>query len=681
MLRIICLVMFFLGLSLFAESQETKGNETPEAIDEFAAIKEKLKIVIPHFKQSGTLEEILLALKAASQKYDSLKKGITIVYRVPTGYITEDVADDDSLDEDDPFAVEDEDMPESKLLKNQQHHFDFIDMPVGEIIRYICMISDMQFKVETSTVIIKRNEFVWDCYITSFYEVDAKVITLLKQYSADSVGEFEFEKRENDLQPYLEALGIDFQAGSQIDFLPRLQQLIVTNTNAENRKIEKLLSTLKEEFKPKDRPEKIEPVMVDDIRPEIYDSLKLVLPKVDFSDTPVVDAVKFLSEQTKKAKKPLNIILLAKEKGNSLVQLDADDVPVGEVIKYMCDLLGYKYKIDNYAVIIGNAEKLVFEPLELALYDMPDFVLEEVGRKKDFVFKAYFETLGITFPADSNLKIVYDFQKIMVMNTKSNHRHFEEILRQICCFESDTEKMLKVVVPHFIFRGTFSKALEALRETVLPADPEAPRLSIIYRNRGAVDQKEISLNLKGMPLGEIIRSICLARNLKYQVDSHAVVVSDSGEEITRTSGDSLRAMEIKILELRRSMKVLRTKMLQDDRQVLRRERLKNRSIEKVLKLKVPKLRLKERSLDFVVEFLRRKSSSLSKDGIELNIIVGDVDIAKKINLDVDNMPIGEILRYICDQLSLTYTVEDYTIIIKENNMLSNLKLNKMRDLK
>jgi hypothetical protein len=665
MLRIICLVIFFQVLSLFAEFQETKENETPDVIDEFAAIKEKLKIVIPHFKQSGTLEEILTALKAASQKYDSLKKGIAIVYRVPTGYITEDNVDDDSLDEGDPFAVEDDDVPETKLFKNQQHHFDFIDMPVGEIIRYICMISDMQFKVETSTVIIKRNEFVWECYITRFYEVDAKVIRLLKQYSADSVGEFEVEKGENDLQPYFKALGIDFQAGSQIVFLPRLQRLIVTNTSTENRKVQRLLSILKGEFKPKNTPEKIEPVRVKAIRLEIYDSLKLVLPKVDFSDTTVADAVKFLNQETKKAKKPLNIIVLAKQKGNSLIQLDADDMPVGEVIKYMCDQLGYKYKIDNYAVIIGNTEKLLFEPLELALYDMPDFVLEEVGRKKDFVFKAYFETLGITFPADSNLKIVYDFQKVMVMNTKSNHRRLEEILRQICCLESDTEKMLKVVVPHFIFRGTLSKALEALRETVLPADPEAPRLSIIYRSRGAVDQKEISLNLKGMPLGEILRSICLARNLTYQVDSHAVVVSDACVEVTRTSGDSLRAMEIKMLELRRSMRMLRTKMLQDDRQVLRRERLENRSIEKVLKLKIPKLCLKERSLDFVVEFLRRKSSSLSKDGIELNIIVGDVDIAKKINLDVDNMPIGEILRYICDQLSLVYTVEDYTIIIKE----------------
>lgn len=90
-------------------------------------IEEKLKIIIPKFKKNSTIQEVLAALRDESIKNDPDQKGINIIYRMG---------------------------PEKGKDKN--FNFDFENLPLGEIIRYICLVSGLKYKVEKFAVIISN---------------------------------------------------------------------------------------------------------------------------------------------------------------------------------------------------------------------------------------------------------------------------------------------------------------------------------------------------------------------------------------------------------------------------------------------------------------------------------------------------------------------------------------------
>ncbi|MCH2209370.1 MAG: hypothetical protein MK132_26390 [Lentisphaerales bacterium] len=92
-------------------------------------------------------------------------------------------------------------------------------------------------------------------------------------------------------------------------------------------------------------------------------------------------------------------------------------------------------------------------------------------------------------------------------------------------------------------------------------------------------------------------------------------------------------------------------------------------IGKILQISIPKVRLKNRDIDFVVDFIRRTSRDLNEEGVGLNIVVGNIG-KKTINLDLDDIPIRELLNYVCDQADLKLVVKNNAILIS-NNQNSN----------
>ena len=86
----------------------------------FDKISEKLKIIIPRFRQVGKIQEVIDALKEESIKQDVDKKGVTLIYRPfvqSAAMPVEAAVEDDGFDafaaeEDDPFADPSEDVAE-----------------------------------------------------------------------------------------------------------------------------------------------------------------------------------------------------------------------------------------------------------------------------------------------------------------------------------------------------------------------------------------------------------------------------------------------------------------------------------------------------------------------------------------------------------------------------------------
>jgi type II secretory pathway component GspD/PulD (secretin) len=216
---------------------------------------------------------------------------------------------------------------------------------------------------------------------------------------------------------------------------------------------------------------------------KIYKKLQIVIPKVRFDDRDldfVVDFIKRTTRDLDDEGEGLNVIVsvdggnspapapaaveddglggdefgldeddgaaaVAPASNGKKINLDADDIPVGEVIKYICEQVGLKYKVEEFAVIIGDSAS--FQTLETKFYSISAGLLEIVETKEstgDLVgglgddapdegnkFLKYFETLGISFPPGAKMKFVPNAMRLVVTNTPVNHRKLEEVLRQI----------------------------------------------------------------------------------------------------------------------------------------------------------------------------------------------------------------------------------------------------------
>ena len=238
---------------------------------EVAAISEKLKIIIPRFTENTTIEEVLSALKESSIEQDPDKKGITIIYRPKLKTSApEDVPDDGALDEDDPFAPdEDEGAFDAEPGADAQagngadkiYNFDFENMPLGEIIRYICISSNLKYKIDSYAIIIAHPSVQIDEMVTRFYPVNSSVFAALSDNApVSNGGELDLGGSLDDIgggdegggdgqqvRKYLEAMGVQFPAGAQVAYLQGVSRLVVTDTVTEQRRIQEILNQLQVE--------------------------------------------------------------------------------------------------------------------------------------------------------------------------------------------------------------------------------------------------------------------------------------------------------------------------------------------------------------------------------------------------------------------------------------------------
>jgi general secretion pathway protein D len=253
----------------FVGSESVAGEGRIPISSETANINEKLKIIIPRFTQNATIDEVLKALKEVSVEQDPDKKGITIIYRPkPKVYGDAGTAEvaEDTLEDDDPFAVDEEiasddgDVAvESVDNAGKNYNFDFENLPIGEIIRYICISSHLKYKVDSYAVIIADPSVKIDEMVTRFYPVNSSVFSALSDTAPQSTGgeldlDSDFDATRGgdggdgqDIRKYLESLGVQFPAGAQVAYLQGVSRLIVTDTVTEQRRIQEILNQLQVE--------------------------------------------------------------------------------------------------------------------------------------------------------------------------------------------------------------------------------------------------------------------------------------------------------------------------------------------------------------------------------------------------------------------------------------------------
>jgi general secretion pathway protein D len=96
---------------------------------------------------------------------------------------------------------------------------------------------------------------------------------------------------------------------------------------------------------------------------EIIEKLEaIVIPVVDFKETPVREAFDFLRDQSRAHDKStgtrvkgVNFVLkLDDEQASRLVTLDLNEVPLREALRYVCTVANLKYRVEPHAILVVN---------------------------------------------------------------------------------------------------------------------------------------------------------------------------------------------------------------------------------------------------------------------------------------------------------------------------------------
>lgn len=236
---------------------------------EYDKINEKLKIIIPRFKQNAKISDVLDALKEESIRQDPEKKGITVIYRPFVAAEAPAAGNAPAAPaEADPFAAEADPFADPAPAEgnapvannnaggagDKKYNFDFENMPIGEIIRYICISSNLKYKVDPHAVIVADPRVQVDDMVTRFYPVNSQVFSAIQENAAGGgggggdlvggIGDVAGGEDEQSVENYLKAMGVQFPAGSSVAYLRGVSRLVVTNTVTEQRRIQEILNQL-----------------------------------------------------------------------------------------------------------------------------------------------------------------------------------------------------------------------------------------------------------------------------------------------------------------------------------------------------------------------------------------------------------------------------------------------------
>lgn len=97
-------------------------------------------------------------------------------------------------------------------------------------------------------------------------------------------------------------------------------------------------------------------------------------------------------------------------------------------------------------------------------------------------------------------------------------------------------KLNRLIIDHMEFEdASVAEVIEFFRRESKRIDPDGIGVNILVLGKDkAKTIPSITLAFNKIPLGEAIRYVCQAANLKHRVDKHAVVIAMPGASLNRT---------------------------------------------------------------------------------------------------------------------------------------------------
>lgn len=244
---------------------------------------------------------------------------------------------------------------------------------------------------------------------------------------------------------------------------------------------------------PAKRPDANETVEAKSSKTALSDKLNsIIIKNINFTDVNIQTVVKYLAEESKRldsAGTGINIALGINEEELAnipTVTMNLESVPLGEVIRYLCQSCGLKYRVDDQVLTIGTD---AIDPMDTRFFKVRSALITRIapvagaaeggaaggedtfGEEDMFdtattfedadtatrttkrsvtttALKAYFAERGVPFPENST--IAYDKRagKLVVKNTHENLRRLDTLLRAL-----DLEQPQVLIEAKFIETG------------------------------------------------------------------------------------------------------------------------------------------------------------------------------------------------------------------------------------
>ena len=161
--------------------------------------------------------------------------------------------------------------------------------------------------------------------------------------------------------------------------------------------------------------------------------LKIIIPKVKFQDQSVTDVFSIITKMSREQdpnKKGVNIVVLGDAKNTKTkINLNGDDLPVAAIIKYVCDQAKLAYRVDKYAIVIGN--KGAAKQLDTKFYLANAKLIGIVDEQFKGDFKVFLEAFGVKFPAGAKATIIRNMNRLVITNSKAEHDKLKKLIKQL----------------------------------------------------------------------------------------------------------------------------------------------------------------------------------------------------------------------------------------------------------
>lgn len=377
-MKFFCYIFISLSISLTAEQVHSNAQPGPK-------LEKLLKLKISRFKVGGlSAKKTIEELRRAVKQNDPEKRDINIIFLEQTAEHKQKVKKalnkfnnpppDDPF-EDDPFEdldIEDNDGDGVAIAAGEvEYNFDFANMPLEEIVKFICLAGGMKYRIDTDALVIADREV----YLKPDDKWTEKFIKTKLTEKQKAIAEMQ---REAEI-------------------------------------LEKML--------------KGEKTVVKTIKPktQMQENLEIVIKQVNFEDedmTFIADFLKRVTRDVSSDGRGVNIIVKL-DKNVPKINIKATDLKLKDLLDYMAEQMNVEYKLSENAITFQHQKSFFLPRIK---YTVNEKLLELMKIKGQLSFRQRFKELGInSFPLDE----VTFHQKdgiLEILTTKENHAKIKKLI-------------------------------------------------------------------------------------------------------------------------------------------------------------------------------------------------------------------------------------------------------------
>ena len=303
---------------------------------------------------------------------------------------------------------------------------------------------------------------------------------------------------------------------------------------------------------------------------------RIVIPKVDFRETPLRDAIDYLHREsveldtgeTDPARKGVNIVLkldeAPEESGphsapnagaiapkDAKITLSLTNIPLSAALDYVTKLAGLKVKIEPFAVIILPLSSP--GPLVTKEYTVPPESFQSRDVMHAQTAREFLENAGVGFPSGADANYDPANNRLVVRTTEQDIGKVDELLKEATPLSEEEleqaataiqkneyieNKLDHIIIPEINFRGTTLRAAAELLQKesiafntaesrnkgfriVMKLGPRPVDIGSLEKPGDPADEK-ITLVVKNIPLSEAFRYVTELSGVKYRVSPDAL---------------------------------------------------------------------------------------------------------------------------------------------------------------